>query len=220
MLLRKIFYLGYIFLIYSNAYSCDFFELNSGGWKIECSKNESGQVRKNLVKEDRKSQWVKDQWRRDLIKNLKANAKKLENEFKTDLVFPISIFILPANHFNDANAYFNKGRIFIKSSKVNSKTLLHEMIHLVLYRISDKQIPEWLDEGLATYLTNDSKVIYSKADQGKCNLSLEECRKKKFYYNSLTKVKKIIQDIGIKKLVEVIKKQDMSFFNKYRKELS
>ena len=202
--MKKIFYFSLLLFSCSNVSACDFFELNSGGWKVDCANAKSKQ------KELRKDQWLKQQWRSDLVRDIKVNAKMLEKKFKTNLVFPISIFILPSNHFNDANAYFNQGRIFIKSGHLGSKTLLHEMVHLVLFRISKDQIPKWLDEGLAVHVSNDLKIW----EEG-CEVSSEECNRKKFYYDSYLKVKKIIKDIGIKKLTEAIKTKDMDYFQRY-----
>ena len=186
-----------IFLFFFKSHSalaCEFFKLNSEGWKIYC---EDSDIELNKS--------IDEEWKIDFIswigRNISLLKAKFEDEAGDEKLFPITIFMLPANHFENANAYFHKGRIFLKISNVNRKTLLHEMVHLINYRISNNKIPKWLDEGLASYIAKDERVKQLECDSSNCS-------EKNFYFDSYTKVKRLVDDIGFEELLEALKNND------------
>lgn len=190
-----------LFLFCASANACEFYDLKSGGTKLYCN---------NL-----NSSHLKNKNHTSTVEKISRQVKNLEQVMGKINLYPLEIFIFPPNYFNnhEANAYFNTGRIFLKSSskvgiEISERTLFHELVHLAVYRLSKGKAPTWLDEGLALYLEQDRNLILEYENTCKMNSStgnsLKLCDPQSFYSNSKHNVSKLISNYGMKRILDFL----------------
>lgn len=190
-----------LFLFNSSVNACEVYELKSHGIKLFCK--------------DFNNQNLKKEYRNLNIKIQRQLGILNTKYVKIDLL-PLEIFIMPQNYFSNikANAFTNNGRIFFQSNKSNEldisdKTLLHELSHLAVYKLSSGNAPTWLDEGLAMFISGEL-IIKNLNNLDNCKLnnstgnSLVYCNNETFYYLSMLKVKNLAKEYGINKITEFL----------------
>ena len=88
-----------------------------------------------------------------------------------------------------------------------SKLIVHELVHILIRKISRKICPRIIDEGLAVYLSRQFMEIIDIRElvDDKTNLLQLNYDHPKFYQISYTYILNLVNEIGIEKLINELK---------------
>lgn len=119
------------------------------------------------------------------------------NEFSTILGHKVPKWVVGTSYINVVYIYVNG-----KSTEFINKLIIHEIVHVVIGKISNYRCPIWLNEAMAIYLSN--QFLDMQLD----NISIDDdCELYgDFYYEKCyLKLKNIMKNQSIENIVDAIK---------------